>query len=133
MNLFVIPSWYPSASNPSYGIFIQEQLLFMATERPDWNIGVSKWGQGAIEKSLWASQPFQNIKKINKHWRDHTGMQERKGISEYYSPALTWTKRFLKGNLKGIIQANKQNVKQYIEKFGKPDVISVLSSVKNLY
>ncbi|MEO9483762.1 MAG: glycosyltransferase [Ekhidna sp.] len=125
MNLFIVPSWYPSKSNPSYGIFIREQVSMMAREKKEWTIGVSRWGQGADEKLIWAKDHIRNFKKISSHGLDKADMISEDEFIEYYQPALSWTKKFRKGNLEEIIRANELNYQRYTLENGKPDVIMV--------
>ena len=125
MNLFIIPSWYPSGSNASYGIFIKEQIEMMARMRSSWKIGVSVWGQGNPEKLLWLRDHFKNIGKIIRHNNDYGSSTELNGFKEFYQPALSWTKRLIKGNLKEIIKCNELNFQAHVMKYGLPDVISV--------
>lgn len=123
MNLFIVPSWYPSDSNPSYGIFVKEQIGMMARERPNWQIGVSTWGQGDHEKLIWVKDHIRNISKINKHGDDKAGIKEFEGYKEYYQPALSWTKKFRRGNLREIIRCNELNYQAHTLENGKPDII----------
>ncbi|WP_436515503.1 glycosyltransferase [Ekhidna sp. To15] len=125
MNLFIVPSWYPSASNPSYGIFVKEQIAMMANQRPHWKIGVSTWGQGDQEKLLWIKDHVRNFSKVNKHGVDKAVVIEAAGFKEYYQPALSWTKKFRKGNLREIIRCNELNYQRHTLENGKPDVIMV--------
>ncbi|MEQ6167452.1 glycosyltransferase [Ekhidna sp. MALMAid0563] len=125
MNLFIVPSWYPSDSNPSYGIFIKDQIKMMAHLRPDWKIGVSSWGQGSNEKLIWIKDHYKNLTKIRRHQKDTPSTINNEGFKEFYQPALTWTKRFKKGNLKEIIRCNEINYQSHTQSFGKPDVIMV--------
>ena len=125
MNLFIIPSWYPSASNPSYGIFIREQIQMMARERPDWKIGVSTWGQGDHEKLIWVRDHLRNLKKFRSHVNDRSNIAVYEGYKEYYQPALSWTKKFRKGNLSEILKSNELNYQAYKADNGKPDVLMV--------
>lgn len=127
MNVFIVPSWYPSDSNPSYGIFIREQVGMMTNLRPEWKIGVSRWGQGDSDKLLWVRDHFRNIRKINRHSNDHSDVFQS-GFKEYYQPALSWTKKFRKGNLREIIRCNELNYQAYVLENGKPDVIMVQAS-----
>jgi glycosyltransferase involved in cell wall biosynthesis len=125
MNVFVIPSWYPSESNPSYGIFIKEQVEMMARLRPNWKIGVSLWGQGDSDKLLWVRDHFINVGKVKRHAHDESKKHLDRNIIEYYQPALSWTKRFLKGNLNEIVRCNELNFQHYVMEFGPPDVILI--------
>ncbi len=128
MNLFIVPSWYPSKSNPSYGIFIREQVMLMSKSRPEWKIGVSLWGQGDSEKLLWARDHFKNLSKVLKHNQAHGYAKEMGHFSEFYQPTLSWTKKFRKGNLREIIRCNELNFQSHLMKSGKPDFIVAQAS-----
>ena len=47
------------------------------------------------------------------------------GFTEYYRPALSWTKRFFKGNLDSIIACNELNYLAYKLEHGEPDILMV--------
>ncbi len=129
MKVFIIPSWFPSKSNPYYGIFIKEQLEFLAKERPNWQVGVSTWGQGDSRKLLWAKDHFINLKKIFNHSREQPCSEQiSSNLHHYYHPALSWTKRFKRGNLNSIIKASESNFNSFKKKFGKPDILWVQAS-----
>ena len=125
MNLFIVPSWYPSGSNPSYGIFVKEQIAMMANERPSWKIGVSTWGQGDESKLIWVKDHLNNLKKIVNHGSDIAKTVDSNGFKEYYQPALSWTKKFKKGNIREIIRSNELNYQVFALENGKPDLIMV--------
>jgi glycosyltransferase involved in cell wall biosynthesis len=126
MNIFIIPSWYPSGSNPIYGIFNREQALILSRERPSYKIGVSRWGQGEDALMLPALSPYSYIKLFKTH--SETIEQVAPNLTEYFSPAFTWTRRFGKGNIDGILKANKRNLERHIEKYGNPDIICAQAS-----
>ncbi|MEQ9426687.1 MAG: glycosyltransferase [Cyclobacteriaceae bacterium] len=122
MNVFTIPSWYPSESNPIYGIFIKEQVEALARNHPEHNFGVSTWGQGNESNLLWAKDHIRNLSKVL-----NLNKASEKGILsnfwEYHTATFIWTRKFLKGNKKGIIQANRKNLIKFQHQFGKVDVI----------
>ncbi|MEP1095473.1 MAG: glycosyltransferase [Cyclobacteriaceae bacterium] len=126
MKVFIIPSWYPSESNPIYGIFNKEQARMMARERPEWSVGVSKWGQGDETFLLMARDPRSLAKYFRKF--DESEIQLADNLKEYFSGAFTWTQKIKKGNIDGIIRANDRNLQQFISDFGRPDVISAQAS-----
>ncbi len=99
--------------------------MMMAQQRPEWKIGVSTWGQGDAEKLIWVKDHFKNLSKIKKHQKDASKVRERNGVIEYYQPALSWTKRFKKGNLKDIIRCNELNFQAFVTDNDKPDLILV--------
>ncbi len=129
MKVFVIPSWFPSKTKPHYGIFIKEQLEFLAKERPDWQIGVSTWGQGDSRKLLWAKDHFFNLKKILNNIRDKPSInQVSSNLTHYYQPALSWTKKIKRGNLANLIKSSKKNFDKSIAQYGAPDILWVQAS-----
>lgn len=97
----------------------------MSRLRPDWKIGVSTWGQGDSEKLIWIKDHFDNFRKISRHGYDKASVKKSDRIVEYYQPALSWTKKFRKGNLREIIRCNELNYQAYTQEYGKPDVIMV--------
>lgn len=128
MNVFVVPSWYPSPTKPSYGIFVKEQLDMLAKLRPSWKIGVSTWGQGDENKLLWVRDHFKNLSKLKAHGEDVASQNTVENCSTYYQPALSWTKKLKKGNLGEIIRCNELNFQAYVLANGKPNVIWVQAS-----
>lgn len=128
MNVFFVPSWFPSHSNPSYGIFIREQIEMMGELRPDWNIGVSTWGQGDQRKLLYAKDHFKNLVKIYHHSKEDGLQEARSNIREFYQPTLSWTKRLLNGNIESIIRSSRRNFEAFVDKNGSCDLISVQAS-----
>ena len=61
MNIFTIPSWYPSKLNPAWGIFCKEQAEALAKVFPDSNFGVSLWGQNNDNTLLCAKDHVKNL------------------------------------------------------------------------
>ncbi|ELR70377.1 glycosyl transferase, group 1 [Fulvivirga imtechensis AK7] len=122
MNIFIIPSWYPSESNPLNGIFVKEQTLLMAQHYPDINFGISRWGQNDESFLLHSQQVMRNIRKIlNKQTAfDHLLLEN---VSEFFSPAYSWHQSITKGNIKGKIKACLNNLRHFEQKFGKADII----------
>ena len=134
MNVFVIPSWYPSEPNPHYGIFNAEQVRFLAKSKPDWKFGVSTWGQGDFNKQLWAKDHIWNLSKVTKHNSDIGGVREvSKNVWEYYEPALSWTKKLKKGNLDNIIKASELNFQELSMEHGVPDLIWVQATYPGVF
>lgn len=126
MNVFIVPSWYPSESNPIYGIFNQEQAFMLACQRPEWNIGVSTWGQGDAHFMIPISSPSSFMNLFKKHERKATTVHTN--LRKYFVPAFGWTRKILRGNIEGIIAANEKNLSTYIQDFGLPEVISAQAS-----
>jgi glycosyltransferase involved in cell wall biosynthesis len=124
MNIFFIPSWYPSTDAPLSGIFSKEQAVAIAEHYPDCKLGISLWGQKSEDHLLWFKDHIKNLSKaicfISKKAED---IQLKENYQEYYTPALTWTAKILEGNIKNIIRANEQNLFRFEAQFGKTSLI----------
>ena len=124
MKVFIIPSWYPTKHFPIAGNFIQEQARLLARHFPDWQIGICLWG--SHEPKLWLRvwRPLHALIQYGSKFpiRRYENQLEV-NLVEYFHPAYTWTRRFRKGNLKGIVKACEQNLERYILHSGEPDVI----------
>ncbi len=124
MNIFVIPSWYPSESHPTTGIFVKEQTELLARNFQNLNFGISIWGQNDDQLLLPMFTPLDNFFKLLR--RHNIGSKEqtiRNNLTEFFHPAITWTWKFLHGNIKGIIKSNVDNLNAFEEKFGPADII----------
>ncbi len=124
MNLFIIPSWYPSDDFPSTGIFFKEQAEILAAKREDWKIGICLWG--SHEPLLWLKPTaplealFKLFSKLPLKQRDHA---LRPNCVEFFTPALTWMRRIAGGNIDGIVKASEESLQRHISYFGKPDLL----------
>lgn len=125
MNVFFIPSWYPSASDPLPGIFFREQALALVKHTLDINMGISTWGQNDDRLLLWAKEPLKNLSKIHKRrtMADDVSELTEGRLTEYFCPAFTWSSKLLKGNMSNILKANIKNLKAFQKKYGKADLI----------
>jgi glycosyltransferase involved in cell wall biosynthesis len=120
MNIFYIPSWYPSKYNAYSGIFFKEQAVALAKFQ-DCNIVVSLWGQNNFNLPL--KNPFQTILNIK------NGLSEKKQIHkifnnlhEIYNPKILWTDK-LNGRTPRIFDANHENYEKALEIFKDIDII----------
>ncbi len=122
MNILIIPSWYPSTENPNTGIFIKEQAMLFARHFPEHNIGISTWGSNHPSLLLEVAKPFQLLAKLFKKPQNYR-ISLAPNCIEYFSPAYTWTRKILKGNIKNIIAANDKNIKNFEQQYGSIDLI----------
>lgn len=122
MNLFIIPSWYPSQSQPISGIFTLEQVEAIAELCPQIKVIVSTWGHGDgyisprnplsfLHVMLWWSRQKRNQ------------IFQRNKIVEVFNPAVTWTNRLPFGGVRREIGVNRLNFKLATDRFGKIDLI----------
>ncbi|AHM61785.1 group 1 glycosyl transferase [Flammeovirgaceae bacterium 311] len=125
MNIFIVPSWYPSIKIPIAGIFFKEQASYLAEIIKDINVGVSLWGQSdpdlGITKNIPSSlRALYNFSRIDKNTKITA---KRPNLYEYYTPVLNWSHKLLDGNMSGIVKANLSNLQKFEQQYGKVDVI----------
>lgn len=124
MNVFIIPSWYPSEFSPYTGIFFREQAQLFAKYQPDWVVGISTWG--SHEPRLWlpVMKPLTSLLRYGSKpvVKKKDSLLEANCV-EFLTPAFTWTRRIRKGNIEGIIAANEENLNRFMQNYSQPDVI----------
>jgi glycosyltransferase involved in cell wall biosynthesis len=122
MNIFVIPSWYPSEDYPITGIMIAEQYEAICKEDPGLNIGISIWGQMDKSQLLFARDHLKNLRKLLAPKRRYT-VSKAPNLKEYHTPTFTWSRTILKGNFQNIVKANLQNLEAFEQEFGTVHLI----------
>lgn len=124
MNVFFIPSWYPTEDNPLAGIFVKDQALAIARHHPDINIGISLWGSHVNDLLLTKKAGFNNFLKLTKR-KEYKPYQHRhsSNLIEYFHPAYTWTRSIRDGNIGNIIKANLANLEAFQNEFGTVQLI----------
>lgn len=122
MNLFLLPSWYPSASVPLSGAFTQEQAQAIAALAPDIRVIVSRWGQG--DNGL----PMRNVPRMLRQlgWRlrqKHDVVEGDGKWWEVFNPALEFSERTPWGHAKQFLAVNRRNFQLAQQRFGPIDLI----------
>ncbi|MEI8228314.1 MAG: glycosyltransferase [Planctomycetota bacterium] len=122
MNLFIIPSWYPSAASPLSGVFTQEQAQAIAQLSPDMRVMVSLWGHadGVLNASrpwVWPGRVLWSLRQPRNR------ITLRHGVHEIFNPQITWSDRLPLGGARQIINVNRRNLLLAQEKFGRIDLI----------
>lgn len=123
MNVFLIPSWYPSPSNPISGIFVKEEARFLAELHPEINVVVSLHGNGDFELDLKRPATLWNTLR---RYIQANGFSEETylpNLTEINRPCLTWTSRLFNGNMRQQLEVHRKNFFHAVERFGKPDLI----------
>jgi len=124
MNVFIIPSWYPSDTNPAWGIFCKEQAEALAFCYPQHNFGISLWGQNKKANLLYSRHFLHSFKKLAAFKKKGPDIKHiERNLVEYNTPALTWNRRVWRGNILEIISANETNLRAFQNTFGKADII----------
>lgn len=122
MNIFLIPSWYPSQDKPNSGRFIKEQALALSRFNQNIKVVVSLWGDEATKINF--EHPWQVLSHLINHFSNE-GYQKRiaRNVWEFSRPALEWSPRILAGNIRKIIKSNKINFERASSNIGEIDLI----------
>ncbi len=121
MNIFIIPSSYPTVSNHISGVFYKEQAMSLAESGSDLKIAVSLFGRYSFHVSKNLLQNLSLLKNFLKSRNETINPAEK--YFEFINPTLTWTWRILEGNIKGIIRSHEKNFLKALDEFGKIDLI----------
>jgi glycosyltransferase involved in cell wall biosynthesis len=122
MNVFLIPSWYPSEIQPLAGIFIREQADAIADLCPDFRVVVSTWGHQDGE--ITVRRPWDAVGALYWWIRQKGDRITRHGnVWEVFHPALSWSRRLPLGGADRLLGVNRRNLKKAIDHFGSIDLI----------
>ncbi|MBC5774220.1 glycosyltransferase [Pontibacter sp. KCTC 32443] len=129
MNVFIIPSWYPSKNEPHTGIFFKEQAEALAHVYSNSNFALSTWGSHDKDLLLYASEHLNIIPKLLRAASKQPYQKQLKpNLTEYFTPAFTWTRKLFKGNINNIVKANEKHLKAFEATVGKVDIIHAHSA-----
>ncbi|WP_158607188.1 glycosyltransferase [Pontibacter oryzae] len=123
MNIFIIPSWFPSDDHPVSGVMIKEQTEAFCKYYPEVNIGISNWAQQDERYLLWSKDHFKNLKKVITSSTFSYAYQLLPNLKVYCKPTFTWSKKIKAGNIKNVIKANLNNLTAFEAEYGPVDVI----------
>lgn len=122
MNIFIIPSWYPTETQPLGGIFFKEQAEALAEIDSGLKVFVSLWGHS--DTLLPVRRPVAALKHaFNNVFGDKREVRMRNGVCELYNPTLHWSRRLPYGGVKRLVNANRHNLRHAVKLCGKIDVI----------
>jgi glycosyltransferase involved in cell wall biosynthesis len=122
MNVFILPSWYPHRCFPWEGSFLVEQAEAIASTRPDWNVGLSLWGQG--EGFISTAHLLKSPRCFFDALALRPGERElAPNLVEFMAPALWWPERVFGGNRAALLDASRRNLERATRRFGRVDVL----------
>jgi glycosyltransferase involved in cell wall biosynthesis len=108
VKVFVIPSWFPSASSPMAGLFVRDQVAALALVRPSWTQVLGLWGHhdGALSlRSVSAS-----ARALRWRLRAQAAWREGAAWQEAFTPRLSWTLAVAGGGAAGLLRATRRNL-----------------------
>lgn len=122
MNLFLLPSWYPSPVSPLSGCFTQEQAQAIAELAPDIRVLVSLWGHAdavlpARSPLCWPQRLVWRLQQVKDQVR------ECNGVYEIYNAKIHWSDRLPFGGARQLVAVNRRNFQLAQQRFGKIDLI----------
>ena len=107
MNIFHIPSWYPSKSNPLSGRFFRDRSIVQVRNHPEISMGISTWGQNDERFLIRLKDGLRIFRKVGRSFRaKETRTIINSQLSEYFEGAPTWSWKLYKGNISNIIKCN---------------------------
>ena len=122
MNLFIIPSWYPTPQSKLSGMFTREQAEAIADLAPDVRVIVSTWGHD--RSHLPIRKPIEITNRLRWYLaQPKNNITSHQGVHEVFNPALTWTERLPFGGVNQLLPANRRNMELAFSHFGKIDLI----------
>lgn len=126
MRIFVLPSWTPTADNPLSGSFFLEQAHAMAESRPGWTVAICLFD---MERSRlpWRPQQIPRYVKDCLNTPALVHRRARSGLHQYqvwapYLPRFGGQIKWI-ANTKALASQVKPALKEYIRRYGKPDLI----------
>lgn len=122
MNLFIIPTWYPSARTSAAGLFTREQASAIAKFAADIRVLVSTWGHDSGAVSL--RSPRTTISAVKWRLRQPTLLcRDQNGAIEIGYPALTWSRKLPGGGFGQLLRINRRNLRVALDRHGPIDLI----------
>lgn len=124
MNVFIIPSWYPSDTTAVAGIFFKEQAYYLAELNKNINIGICLWGQND-NNLIFSRHNFQRPDKVIRYYLNQTPNSRliKENLQEFYCPAISWSNKAFNGNISGIFKAVLANKCAFEKEFGPIDIV----------
>jgi glycosyltransferase involved in cell wall biosynthesis len=120
LNVFFVPSWYPSRTEPIEGVFLQEQALALAELRPESRVAVSLWGQGELTFFPRAPRRWPGLARGVLAREAPARTELRTNLVEYRRPIVTWSHRLLGGRHEDILRACRANLARAQSEAGAP-------------
>ncbi len=121
MNIFFIPSKYPSKQEPLAGIFFYEQAQALG-EQKDQIIINSLWGQN--DCALAINKPFLALYNLINFFKKKNYLKKISTNNyEIFNPTFSWFHKIFGGNIAKVIKANEDNFLKAQSKFGSIDLI----------
>jgi glycosyltransferase involved in cell wall biosynthesis len=125
VNLFVLPSWYPSAADPVAGGFVREQVAALAGLPAAPQLVVGTWGHH--DGALSLRDPAATFAALRWRLRARAGWRQRTDGAvrwqEVETPRLSWTLAVARGGAAGLLRASRRNLAAARERLGRVDLV----------
>lgn len=124
MNLFVLPSWYPSAAVPMAGVFVREQVAALVAAEPSLRVAVGTWGHHDGALSMRSAAASARALRWRLGARAAVRAVDAGGRwQEWLEPRLSWTLAWAGGNARGLLAASRRNLARARAQLGGIDLL----------
>ncbi len=111
MHVVILPSWYPTAENPTSGVFFREQAR--ALKRAGHRVGVV----------ACALRPLKLLARGLGKLSHGVSKENDEGIPTYRDYGYKWMPYVPRGNSFLWLRSGVRVFKEYVSDFGKPDIL----------
>lgn len=119
MNIFLIPSWYPSQKSPISGIFTKEQTMMIAKEQNiNYYLSILETFPLSPKRFMYS---FVNFIKYTFLQKEYIIVNNH--YIENIQPVLSWSYKYKEGNIKKQIELHTKFFQKLLKKGIKIDII----------
>lgn len=120
-SVFVIPSWYPSESDPITGIFIRNQVESIRLHT-DYNPIVALWGQN--DENVPLNRPGKLLPWLkNYRKQENSSAFIVRDVEYIFHKVFSWSHRLPFGGAERILDSVRRSLRQAIGQRGRVDLI----------
>jgi len=123
MKVFVLPSWYPTATHPISGGFVRDQARALADSGDDLQVVVGTWDHADGALSLREPASLLRAWRWKASLRAGPSWSADGKLAVVRTPALSWTLRVAGGGVAGLLAASRRNFAAARERHGDFDLL----------
>jgi glycosyltransferase involved in cell wall biosynthesis len=123
MNVLILPSWWPHRCFPHEGLYVRDQATALAELRPDWNVGLTLWGQG--RNLLTLAHALRSPRCAFEALTDRAPREDvlRPNLVAWTEPALQTSMRVGRGGRDAVLAAVRRAARRALDRWGRIDLL----------